>query len=183
MFVRLFRPNIENGKFHYFNNQKNTFAMKIKNFLLVVLLGMTIISCKNEATVANDDKAEKVEATEVESVYDGYSVDNIDLDNGEKWAVNEEMKPFVEKGAELVKLTLEKDEIDGRNLAQELKSLNDQLIKSCTMTGQSHEELHKWLHPHLELVKKLENNEEPAKVEVLVHNLNKSYLTYNRFFK
>ncbi len=106
----------------------------------------------------------------------------IELNNGEKWLVNEEMKPFVLKGEELVNAYIQDGKTDYKTLAKQLKNQNSQLIKSCTMDGKSHDELHKWLHPHLEIVKALENETDVTKVNGFVLQLQYSYQHYHQHF-
>ena len=71
----------------------------------------------------------------------------IELDNGERWIVNDEMKPFVSRGHLLVDDFIQNKSTDHKLLADQLMIQNDQLIQSCTMDGKGHEELHKWLLP------------------------------------
>ena len=106
----------------------------------------------------------------------------IELNNGKKWLVNEEMKPFVLKGEELVNTYIQDGKTDYKTLAEQLKDQNSQLIKSCTMDGKSHDELHKWLHPHLEIVKALENETDVTKVNGFVLQLQYSYQHYHQYF-
>ena len=106
----------------------------------------------------------------------------MELNNGEKWVVNEEMKPFVLKGSELANAYIEDGQSDYKALASQLKDQNNQLIKSCTMDGKSHDELHKWLHPHLEIVKALEDETDEAKANQIVLSLQKSYQDYHHYF-
>jgi hypothetical protein len=47
------------------------------------------------------------------------------------------------------------------------------------MDGKSHDELHKWLHPQLELVKELENEIDVVKANEIVLQLQKSNLFGN----
>lgn len=107
----------------------------------------------------------------------------IELDNGGKWAVNEEMKIHVLKGEELVNNYLVAGLSDYKTLAEQVKEQNDQLIKSCTMKGKSHDELHKWLHPHLETVKKLEQETDAGKANEIVLQLQHSYKEYHNYFQ
>lgn len=107
----------------------------------------------------------------------------IELNNGEKWIVNEEMKPFVSKGEELINAYIQNNQTDYKALAQDLNKQNEQLVKSCTMNGKSHDELHKWLHPHLETVKTLENETEATKANKMVLDLQDSYEQYHKYFQ
>jgi hypothetical protein len=106
----------------------------------------------------------------------------IELNDGAKWLVNAEMKPFVVAGEQLVDAFVAAKKTDFTGLAKELAKQNDQLIKSCTMKGKSHEELHKWLHPHLELVKALSTVQNSTKGNELVQQLQKSYQQYKLYF-
>jgi len=64
-----------------------------------------------------------------------------------------------------------------------LKDQNNQLIKSCTMKGKSHDELHKWLHPHLELVEALEKSANENEAKGIVLKLQKSNEVYHQYFE
>lgn len=92
------------------------------------------------------------------------------------------MKPFVIKGEELVNNYIKNKKTDYKILAENLKDQNTQLIKSCTMSGKSHDELHKWLHPHLEIVKALENETDEIKAGEIVKQLQHSYQEYHNYF-
>lgn len=51
------------------------------------------------------------------------------------------------------------------------------------MDGKSHDELHKWLHPHLEIVKTLENETDATKANEVVAQLQHSYKEYHEYFQ
>ncbi|MCO5231707.1 MAG: hypothetical protein M9958_11205 [Chitinophagales bacterium] len=111
------------------------------------------------------------------------STNGIVLQNGAKWQVNNEMKPFVLKGEKAVNLYVQENGKNFNSLAIEVGELNNQLIKSCTMDGQSHDELHKWLEPHLELVKNLEEEKDSIKASEIVLQLQNSYQQYHQYFE
>lgn len=147
----------------------------------VIVFGMAIMllwSCNNAT-----EKSTMHQETEshTEHHHDENS-EAIELNNGEKWLVNEEMKPFVLKGEELVNEYIQANKTDYKELAVQLKDKNSQLIKSCTMDGKSHDELHKWLHPHLELVKELDNETDAVKAKEIVVKLQNSYQQYQIYF-
>lgn len=107
----------------------------------------------------------------------------IELNQGEKWKANEEMKPFVLKGEELIDKYLQEGLLDNKFLADQLQEQNSFLIKNCTMEGKGHDELHKWLHPHLELVKALKEETDSNKEIELVLKLKESYQQYHLHFE
>ena len=147
----------------------------------VIVFGMSLMllwSCNNST-----EKSTTHQETEnhTEHQHDESS-EAIELNNGEKWLVNEEMKPFVVKGEELVNSYIQNNQTDYKALAQQVKEQNSQLIKSCTMDGKSHDELHKWLHPHLDIVKTLENETDAIKANEIVSQLQHSYQEYHQYF-
>lgn len=147
---------------------------------LIVFGSILLWSCssQSEKSTTHDQEAETRAAHHHDE-----SSETIELNNGEKWVVNEEMKPFVRTGSELVNAYIQEDQSDYKVLAEQLKDQNNQLIKSCTMKGKSHDELHKWLHAHLELVKKLEKQADAAKASGIVLQLKNSYQEYHQYFK
>ena len=104
--------------------------------------------------------------------------EQLTLNAGQKWEVNDEMKPYVIKSEELV----QNYSGESAQLAAELKDLNAALIKSCTMEGESHVQLHHWLYPHLEMVQALEDVTNPGDADRVVADLKKSFATYHQYF-
>jgi hypothetical protein len=72
---------------------------------------------------------------------------------------------------------------DYQNLAAQLKEKNSGLIKSCTMKGESHDELHKWLYPHIELIESLSKAESTEQANKFITDLQASFSTYNQHFQ
>ncbi|OJU28127.1 MAG: hypothetical protein BGN92_02220 [Sphingobacteriales bacterium 41-5] len=156
--------------------------MKKTTLLLSMAAGIFLSACNSNQT------SEKVSATDTLAQAAHHeetaaASEDIELNNGDKWVVNEEMKPYVAKGAELTTAFIQDNGSDYNKLAVALKAENDQLIKSCTMQGKSHDELHKWLHPHLEFVKKLETAKNETEGNELVQQLEKSYQDYHTYFQ
>lgn len=109
---------------------------------------------------------------------------SIALDNGEKWKVNEEMIPHIKDQVNSLNAYLDSDGQNVyRDLAGELEAHNAKLISSCTMDGKSHEELHKWLHPHIELIGALKTTKNEEDAQVIISKLEKSFETYNTYFQ
>ena len=105
---------------------------------------------------------------------------SIELNNGEKWRVNEDMKPFILEAENVLN---QYSNGDYEELADQLKDKNKGLIKSCTMSGKSHEELHKWLHPHMQLIEKLDDAESKEEADKVIVDLKKSFKIYNTNFQ
>ena len=150
-----------------------------------IVLGACIFllgSCSNVEEQKDTATENQQTAAHAES-HHNETDDAIELNNGEKWMVNEEMKPFVLKGNELVNTYVRENKTDFKTLAEQLKDQNNQLIQSCTMTGKSHDELHKWLHPHIELVENLAQATALNKANEIVKQLQHSYQVYGNYFQ
>ena len=105
----------------------------------------------------------------------------ITLNNGQKWTVNPEMKPYVSNGRDLVNTFVDGNQTNYAALAEKLQEQNQLLIKSCTMKGESHDELHKWLHPHLEMTEALADADASSAREIVLQ-LQHSYELYDEYF-
>lgn len=151
----------------------------MKKTIVVAMSVMLFWSCNT----TSEKNAMQSEVQDETAHQHNENSDIIELNNGEKWKVNEEMKPFVSKGEELVNTYIQTNGTDYKLLAEEIKSENSKLIKSCTMKGKSHDELHKWLLPHLEIVKTLEAETDSVKATHAVTNLQQSYQDYHKNFK
>ncbi len=156
----------------------------MKKLFILAISSLVFFSC-NTATEKTTEKAEenpKEEAVKHEDHKNDDKAETVELNNGAKWVVNEEMKPYVMKGEELVNNYAQTNQTDYKKLAVDLQAQNGKLIKSCTMDGKSHDELHKWLKPHLELTKDLDKENDPAKAKTLVTDLQTSYKNYHQYF-
>lgn len=151
----------------------------MSKLILLSISSFVLFSCNDSSTKT---KVVEENNTQTEEHYhdDGEA---IELNNGEKWAVNEEMKPYVLQGSELIDTYIQQNESDYKALAQSVTDQNNQLIQSCTMDGKSHDELHKWLHPHLELTQELAEIENEENAKQLVSELQNSYREYHKYFK
>lgn|SRR5690606_29120080 len=133
-----------------------------------------------------NDAVKKTASKEVENHTENHynkNADALELNEGEKWAVNEEMKPFVSKQEDLLHTYVQSDQSDYKALAGQLQEQNKQLIQSCTMTGKSHDELHKWLHPYMALLVDLEQAESKENADQLISAVHAWFETYHAHFK
>jgi|SRR5690554_137418 len=154
----------------------------------VVFLGNALISCGDSTAVqhSNDDAESHANHDHDADPHHGLTDDsNLDLemDNGQRWIVNEEMKPHVEQGQKVLMEYIDSNGSDYKALAAKIQEANKNLISSCTMDGKSHDELHKWLYPHLELVKSLEQADDQEQAKNTIHELERSYEVYHNYFQ
>jgi len=148
---------------------------KIKAFSGIAAVSIFVLSCAGNTT----NTTEAIATHQQDTIHE----DVPELNNGEKWLVNEEMKPFIQAGSDLVETYIKTSDTDFHRLSEQLKAQNDQLISSCTMSGKSHDELHKWLHPHLNLVKQLSEAGSSEAAQPIVSALQQSYQDFGKYFQ
>ncbi|ROI09916.1 hypothetical protein EGI11_03940 [Chryseobacterium sp. H3056] len=163
----------------------------MKNVILSALLGLAVIvSCekKNEtATTENSEmhaehaESEKNAAEAAEKSDDHDESAELTLDNGKKWVVNEEMKPYVAEMEDQLE-QYKPESGDYKLLAANLIASNDNLVKSCTMTGKSHDVLHVWLTDHIKELKKLQKAPNREEANDTVKELKESMAEYHEYF-
>ncbi len=107
----------------------------------------------------------------------------IALNEGQKWKVKDDMSPYILKGEQLVDDYVRQSKTDYKALAQDVDAQNEQLIQNCSMEGASHDALHQWVQPHLELVEKLQEEKDPAAAQATVLELQQSYKRYHQSFQ
>ncbi|HRQ30030.1 MAG TPA: hypothetical protein PLU49_08135 [Saprospiraceae bacterium] len=154
--------------------------MKKIQILLVVLSGIFLFSCtdkKPDKQVTDPGKALQTDHQHSDSTA------VLELNNGQKWVVSREMRPHLLNGVALVRDYLQNKQTDYKALAGQLREQNSQLLNSCNMRGKGHEELHKWLIPHMELVDQLEKATDQDEALSYVQQLEQSYLEYKEFFE
>lgn len=101
----------------------------------------------------------------------------INLNGGEKWVVDSEMMVYIramEKGIQAYSMDKETE-----RLSDSLQSNIGSLISSCTMTGQAHDELHKWLLPFMATADSLKEKKGKNTIE----DLNSALKRFHAYFK
>ena len=157
--------------------------MKKSIFIISTFGCLLFFSCENQK--ASDEVSEEnVEVPVQDEHHEGtHEHEALQLNNGEKWAVNEEMKPNVAAQEESIKNYKTSQDTDYKALSDQLVKDNSSLINSCTMKGESHEELHKWLHPHMELLDELGKSESNDQANEAISKLEESFETFHKFFQ
>jgi hypothetical protein len=153
---------------------------KKKNTLTILFGSMLILSCGNEeANVTEEPVADTTEQIIVEapSPHDLILIDN------QKWVIDEGMRVSIDSiemnMAAFNGSTLEEYTTLSGDLSHHTKSI----ISNCTMTGQAHDELHKWLLPFIDLRKSLDGIAELGEGEMIASELNHELIIFNDFFE
>lgn len=148
---------------------------EITRFFYLITGVFIVVSCSESQTQTDENATTSINEINVEE-----NTDQLVLNEGKKWKVNEEMMPFILESEQLV---LKYNDDDYLALAEQLFELNNNLIKSCTMDGPAHDELHKWLHPHIDLLKKLKAAEDQSQSTKLIQEIKDSFVVFHAYFE
>jgi len=147
----------------------------INSLIILTLLSVSCSSNSNETI-----KDESVHSDE--SVHE-HSSEQLQLNKGEKWVVVPKMMGYIRDMENEIDAFSNTEIKDYEQLSNNLLISIDSLTSNCTMQGEAHDELHKWLVPYIESVNQLsEIDKDNDKVEK-IDALQNSYLTFNKFFK
>ena len=156
--------------------------------ILVVTLSLTI-SCKEtnkENPVEEKTTVETVNhenhSTRSHEINDTW-VNDMMLNNGNKWSANKETTDGVSEMLTLVEVNKSITTDDYKNLGVVLSSVNNTVVKECTMEGPSHDNLHVWLHPLIEKITLLQKVQNPEEGAQLTSNIKTHLEGYYDYFK
>src|SRR5690625_5990309 len=108
----------------------------MKKIILLMLAGFLLGSCNNGKDSSNTDFAEHEHNV---TTADHYEM--VELNDGVRWLVNDEMKPYVMQGESRVKSIIENKENDYKALFEELKEQKYMMIDNCSMDVIRHDVL------------------------------------------
>jgi hypothetical protein len=149
----------------------------MKNSNLKMLLFSTIVvltlSCNSGSKETEKNKETKVETEH------HHDHEAIVLNNGEKWKVDDNMMTHIRNMEKDVIAFADNSDKNYKELTSKLKTNLDLLTSNCTMKGQAHDELHKWLVPYIELVDALEKDQSEAQFKAIQD----SFQTFNQYFQ
>ncbi len=146
------------------------------SYTLVLGIALIFASCATETTQDQD-------AQEPTSEHEHSSEEAIELDNGKKWVVVDEMMGHIQNMVTDLDQFENQEEKDFSELAVKLEGNIDLLTSSCTMTGKAHDELHKWLLPYIELVDELSSAENDTEANETYKEIQASIETFNTYFE
>lgn len=151
-------------------------TMKKLSYVLIAGIAFVFASCGNntEKDESNSDPIHEEHSHDDES---------IELDNGKKWIVVDEMMGHIRNMESDVALFESFEEKDYHSLAVKLEDNIDLLTSNCTMTGKAHDELHKWLLPYIDLVGELTDAKNDEEAGATYHKIQASFKTFNTYFK
>lgn len=157
--------------------------MKI-NLILVIIVGFTLYACNSNSHEKATNK--EIETILEEDVQAQDEHEKIVLDDGKRWVVVPEMMAFIrtmESGVVEFSIKEHPTSEEYQQLAVLIDENIRALTSNCTMEGQAHDELHKWLVPFIELSEQFDIATNIKEQEVIYQNFKTAYKTFNIYFK
>jgi 50S ribosomal subunit-associated GTPase HflX len=145
--------------------------------LLFSTIVVLTLSCNSGSKETEKNKETQTE-TKVETEHH-HDHEAIVLNNGEKWKVDDNMMTHIRNMEKDVIAIADNSDKNYKELTSKLKTNLDLLTSNCTMKGQAHNELHKWLVPYIELVDALEKDQSEAQFKAIQD----SFQTFNQYFQ
>jgi hypothetical protein len=109
--------------------------------------------------------------------------ENLVLNNGEKWKVDDHMMVFIQDMEQDIKSFSLNDLKDYQLLADGLHKNIHLLTTNCTMSGMAHDELHKWLVPYITEVNALSEAENETEAGIAYVKIQDSFKSFNQYFQ
>jgi len=153
-----------------------------KTAILGLVLLISLLGCKE----TQKEKTTK-EQTAVEHKEDTHGGQNnwmsqIQLDNGAKWKANIETT----EGIQAMSSRIAEDESISikhyKKLASDLNDLKNNIIKECTMEGESHDNLHVFLVPLLDKIEALGEVNSVHEGAVITRDIREHLKVYYNYF-
>lgn len=168
-------------KYEVFTNNKINKIILSKNIILsLIVISLLLFSCNNTSNEKSKQQAETI--THEEHPHSD-EMPTIELNNGEKWKVDANMITHIRNMENDIISFSNVKQKDYKSLSRKLQSNIDLLTSNCTMKGKAHDELHKWLLPYIDIVKKLSEAKNENDALKQFKNIQTSFTTFNQYFQ
>lgn len=170
-------------------NGKVSALLPWKKTTLILFLSATFVSgCKQppkeQKTVPhNPNQIRAEEDTPTTSVADSGWTNEIQLDHQTRWSANPETTIGVTKMLRTIQNYKGGTVSEHRKLGNELNEMKNYIVKECTMTGPSHDNLHIWLHPLIKKIEALQKVDDKKTGIQLIQDIEHHVTRYHDFFE
>lgn len=156
--------------------------MKTK-FILPLTLSLLIFGCNTSLENKKETEAQETTTVTAEGNHHHDEQEAIVLNNGEKWKVVPGMLTYI-RNIEQAVSSFEGSQIEDYTvLAKTIDSNLIDLTSSCTMEGQAHDELHKWLVPFIELSEQFDIATTLTEQEKIYADFKAAFVEFNNYFE
>tara|TARA_R110002051_G_scaffold324641_1_gene422910 strand:- start:5940 stop:6431 length:492 start_codon:yes stop_codon:yes gene_type:complete len=161
-------------------------------YIIFTISLLTLVSCKDSKN--QDTKTETVEhSTETHNehlddrdapkVYTNAWTKEIKMNNGDKWQADAKTNEGVQKMQNTIKLNAINALDDYHQLAIRLNDDKNNVIKNCSMTGASHDNLHIWLLPLIEKIEALSKAKTVEDAAKIKRSIEENINGYDAYFQ
>jgi len=123
------------------------------------------------------------EAAPKKAIVENAHPHDLNLNEGEKWKVVPEMLKSIRTMEFEVNNFKGTTSSEFKNYGKRMSELINDLTSSCTMEGEAHDELHKWLIPFIELNDALIKSDSIEQSSELVVKQKKEIKRFNTYFE
>ncbi len=146
----------------------------------LTVISLFLFSC---SYISNEKSKEQTETVTHKEHQHNDEMQNIELNNGEKWKVDTNMITHIRNMENDIISFSTVEKKDFKLLSKKLQANIDLLTSNCTMKGKAHDELHKWLLPYIDMVKKLSEVKDETEATKQFENIQNSFTTFNQYFQ
>lgn len=145
--------------------------------IISILLLMLLMGCQQSK---DKNKTNEMESLKIHQVDERSA---IKLNNGEKWKVDDHMMVHLRNMETAVTALKNPSLSECKKLSKQLQGHLDLLTSNCTMKGEAHDELHKWLLPFLDLVDTFSKVTTEQDANSTFNEIEKSFIVFNQYFQ
>ena len=158
-----------------------------KTLIVSVILSVILISCNEKKdkvmeTTVKEMENEKEKIVHEENIINNNWVNEIQLNNNSKWDANIETTQGVDAMLKYIDESNPETVENYLALANELNDEKNLLVKECTMTGPSHDNLHIFLHPLIEKINHLSKTSSIEEGSEITKSINENLVAYKNYF-
>lgn len=151
----------------------------LKMPILLSAIALMALSCGNNSAPKTIEKTEVVASEE----HHHDATETIELNIGKKWKVDDNMMVYIQNIQNDVSAFDANSTKDYPKLAKEINKNIELLTSNCTMKGQAHDELHKWLVPFLGLAEAFEASKNNQEFEEHFQAIKSAFPTFHTYFE
>lgn len=149
-----------------------------------LVTSLFLFGCGNQAEQShNHDHDDHAHEEDSHNEHMDHELKAMSLNNGVKWEMQPELMVNVGNMESIIDSVNNLESKDYAQIATELESETTNLINGCTMKGDSHNELHKWLEPHLAMVKDLKATTSADEAEAILSEIYASFTMLREYFE
>ena len=160
-------------------------------YLIIVITLIALVGCKDHEKQGDLQEIEtksvvvdvKQQDEEIFEVYTNTWVNNIQSGKDGRWIANKETNEGVRQMLNSLDMDKTTTLKDYKNLAKDLNTHKNYIIKNCTMQGDSHDNLHVWLLPLMAKIDALSEAESIEEASKLKKSIDENINMYSNYFE